>query len=51
MVVGGPHGVMVKVLNWGIIGSEFKLQSHYYAPFLTNAPWEKYGPFILLDKC
>ena len=31
-----PHGVMVKVLDCGIIVSEFKIQSCYYVHFQTN---------------
>ena len=31
-----PRGVMVKAMEYGIVVSEFKLQSHYYAHFRTN---------------
>ena len=33
---GGPRGVMVKVLDCGIVLSEFELQSRYYVYFQTN---------------
>ena len=35
---------MVKVLDCGIIVSEFKLQLHYYINFWTNTHWERYEP-------
>ena len=31
-----PHGVIVKVLDCGIVVSEFELQLHYYVHFQTN---------------
>ena len=33
---GGPRGVMVKVIDCGIVISEFELQLRYYVPFRTN---------------
>ena len=33
---GGPHGVMVKAMDYGIIVSEFVLQSRYYVHFQAN---------------
>ena len=33
---GCPRAVIVKVLNWGIVVSEFELQSHYYVHLRTN---------------
>ena len=34
-------GVVANVLNCDIVVSEFKLQSHYYSHFWTNALGEK----------
>ena len=31
-----PCGVMVKVMDYGIVVSEFVLQSHYYDHFRAN---------------
>ena len=42
-----PHGVMVKVMDWGIVVSEFVLQSHYYVHFQTNTLGKGMSPFIL----
>ena len=33
---GGPHGVVVNVLDCDIVVSEFELLSHYYIHFRTN---------------
>ena len=33
---GCPRGVMVKVMDWGIVVSEFVLQSRYYVHFRAN---------------
>ena len=38
---------MVKVLNCGIVESEFELQSLYYVPFRTNILGKDMMPFIL----
>ena len=38
-----PHGVMVKVLDCGII-SKFKFQAHYYVRFWTNTLGERHEP-------
>ena len=32
----GPRGVMVKAMDYGIVESEFELQSCYYIHFRTN---------------
>ena len=42
-----PLGVMVKVLDCGIVVSEFKLQSCYYIRFQTNTPRKGMKPLIL----
>ena len=42
-----PHGVMVKVMDCGIIVSEFKLQSHYYVHFHANTLGKGMNPLIL----
>ena len=34
---GCPHGVMVKVMGYGIVVREFVLQSCYYIHFRANA--------------
>ena len=36
IIWGCPHGVMVKMMNCGIIVSEFVLQSRYYVHFRAN---------------
>ena len=41
---GCPRGVMVKVMDCGIVVSEFELQSRYYVHFRTNTLGEKYQP-------
>ena len=40
--MGGPRGVMVKVMDCGIVVSEFVLQSRYYVHFRANTLWERY---------
>ena len=42
LTVGSFHGVVAKVLNCGIVVSEFKLQLCCYVHFQTNAPLEWY---------
>ena len=44
---GCPHGVMVKAMDYGIVESEFELQSHYYIPFQTNILGKGMNPLIL----
>ena len=41
---GGPHGVMVKAMDYGIVVSEFILQSRYYVHFRANTLGAKYEP-------
>ena len=41
-----PHSVMVKVLDCGIVVSEFELQSHYYVHFRTNTIGKGMNPLI-----
>ena len=36
LLQGSPHGVVANLLDYKIIVSKFKLQSHYYIYFLTN---------------
>ena len=38
---------MVKALEYGIVVSEFELQSHYYVHFLTNTLGKGMNPIIL----
>ena len=42
-----PRGVMVKVLDCGIIASKFKFQSYYYVNFQTNTLGKGINPLIL----
>ena len=42
-----PLGVMVKVLNCGVVVIEFKFQSHLYVYRWTNALWKGMNPFII----
>ena len=35
-VVGCPHGVLVKAMDYGIVVSEFVLESRYYIHFRAN---------------
>ena len=44
---GCPRGVMVKAMDWGIVVSEFVLQSRYYVHFRANTPGKGMNPFIL----
>ena len=44
----GSCGVMVKVLDGGIVVSEFVLQLHYYVHFRTNTLGKGINPLILL---
>ena len=44
---GGPHGVMVKAMDSGIVVSEFVLQSRYYIHFRTNNFGKHMDPLIL----
>ena len=45
---GCPCGVMIKVLDCGIVVSEFELQLHYYVHFRTNTLGKGMNPLILL---
>ena len=47
MLGGYPHDVMVKALNYGIVVSEFELQSLYYVHFRTEALEKGMNPLIL----
>ena len=42
-----PCGVMVKVLDCGIVVSEFELQLRYYVPFRTNTLGKGMSTLIL----
>ena len=42
----GPYGVMAKVLDYGIIVSEFELQSCDYIHFRTNTLGKGMNPLI-----
>ena len=42
------HGVMVKMLQYGIVESEFELQSSYYIHFQTNTLKKGMNLLILL---
>ena len=44
---GCPRGVMVKVMDCGIVISEFELQSHYVVHFRTNTLGKGMNPLIL----
>ena len=44
---GGPRGVMVKVMDCGIVVSEFELQSRYYVHFRANTLGKGMNPLIL----
>ena len=39
-----PRGVIVKAVDFGIVVSEFVLQSRYYVHFQGKYPWERYKP-------
>ena len=50
---GCPRGVMVKVMNCGIVVREFILQSCYYVHFRANTLGKGMNPLILppaMDK-
>ena len=42
-----PRGVMVKVMNCGIVVREFVLQSRYYVHFRANTLGKGMNPLIL----
>ena len=44
---GGPRGVMVKVMDCGIVVSEFVLQSRYYVHFRANILGKGMNPLSL----
>ena len=44
---GCPHGVMVKVMDCGIVVREFVLQSRYYVHFRANTLGKCMNPLIL----
>ena len=44
---GCPRGVMVKVMDSGIVVIEFVLQSHYYVHFRANTVGKCMNPLIL----
>ena len=46
-VVGCPRGVMVKVIDCGIVVSEFVLQLCYYVYFRANTLGKGMNPLIL----
>ena len=43
-----PRGVMVNVLEYGIVVSKFKLQSRYYVHVRTSTLGKGMNPLILL---
>ena len=47
MMRGCPHGVMVKVMDCGIVVSELVFQSRYYVHFWTNTLGKGMNPLIL----
>ena len=42
-----PRAVLIKAMNYGIIVSEFELQSRYYVHFRTNTLGKGMNPLIL----
>ena len=42
-----PRVVMVKAMDYGIVVSEFEIQSRYYVHFRTNTLGEGINPLIL----
>ena len=44
---GCPRGVMVKVMDCGIVVREFVLQSRYYVHFQANTLGKSMNPLIL----
>ena len=47
LVMGCPHGVMVKAMDCGIVVREFVLPSHYYVHFRENTLGKGMNPLIL----
>ena len=45
--MGWPRGIMVKVMDCGIVVSKFELQSRYYVHFWTNTLGKGINPLIL----
>ena len=45
--LGCPRGVMVKAMDYGIVVSEFVLQSRYYVHFRANTHRKDMNPLIL----
>ena len=45
---GGPHDVMVKAMDFGIVVSELELQSRYYVHLRKNTFGKGMNPLILL---
>ena len=48
--LGSPCGVMVKALAYGVVVSEFELQSRYYVHFRTNTLEKGINPLIFPAK-
>ena len=44
---GGPRGVIVKMMDCGIVVCEFVLQSRYYVHFWANTLGKSMNPLIL----
>ena len=44
---GWPRGVMVKAMDYGIVVSEFVLQSRYYVHFRADTLGKGMNPLIL----
>ena len=44
---GCPRSIMVKVMDCGIVVSEFEFQSRYYVHFQTNTLRKGMNPLIL----
>ena len=44
---GGPRGVMVKAMDYGIVVRKFVLQSRYYVHFRANTLGKGMNPLIL----
>ena len=44
---GGPRELRLKAIDWGIVVSEFALQSRYYVHFRTNTLGKGKNPLIL----
>ena len=43
---GGPHCIMVKTMDGGIVESEFEIQSRYYVHFQTHILGKVMNPLI-----